>query len=115
MEITRGDYKSFKFKRTRKKDKSVIADRPSEMYITFKIDAHEEEALFQKRLGDGSITYSEEDNYYRFAIIPDDTDDLEYGTYFYDVEVIASGNKPRTILKGVLDVTEEYTHKANEV
>ena len=115
MEITRGDYKPFKFKRTRKSDGSVITDLPKEIYATFKINSHIEESLFQKKLSDNSITYSKEDNYYRFALLPEDTNNLSYDTYYFDIEVLIEDNKPRTILKDVLEVTEEYTHKVNEV
>lgn len=113
MEITRGDYKIFKFKRTRK-DKTIITELPDKMYITFKNNTTTSKALFQKTLANNSIKYSEEDNYYRFEILPEDTNNLAYSKYYFDIEII-NDDKPRTIYKGFLDVTEECTHKANEV
>ncbi len=115
MEITRGDNKPFKFKRTRKSDKSVITELPKEMYITFKRNAGTNVALFQKRLNDESIKYSDEDNYYRFEILPEDTENLGYTTCYFDIEIITKDNKTRTIHKGELEITREYTHKENEV
>ena len=114
MEITRGDNKPFKFQRKRK-DKSVITELPKKMYITFKKNAGTNVALFQKTLEDGSITYSEEDNYYRFEIFPEDTENLGYINCEFDIEVITKENKTRTIYKGELKITKEYTHKENEV
>lgn len=115
MEITRGDNKPFKFKRTRKSDKSVITELPKKMYITFKENSKTKVALFQKKLSDKSIIYSEEDNYYRFEILPEDTENLEYTTCYFDIEIITKDDKTRTISKGYLEITEEYTHKENEV
>ncbi len=114
MEITRGDNKPFKFKRTRK-DGSVITELPKKMYITFKKNAGTNVALFQKTLEDGSIKYSEEDNYYRFEILPKDTENLGYITCYFDIEIITNDDKTRTIYKGELEIAKEYTHKENEV
>lgn len=114
MEITRGNNKTFKFQRKRE-DESVITELPKQMYITFKNDEYEKDALFQKRLNNGTIEYSKSDNYYRFEIVPEDTDDLDYGNYFFDITIRNNHNKKITIKKGYLAVTKSSTHKENEV
>ena len=113
MEITKGDNKSFKFQR-KTKNGEVITDLPDEIYITFKPNAYDEKALFQKRLGDSTIKFNEDTNHYEFEIIPSDTDDLNYGTYYFDIELISNGKK-KTIHKGELEITKQYTFPANEV
>lgn len=113
MEITRGDNKTFKFKRTTKEGK-VITEVPDEMYITLKKNSGITKALFQKKLSNNSIIYDGNTNYYSFEIVPEDTDSLVYGKYNFDIEIIKN-NKKRTIHKGTLKVTEEYTFTANEV
>ena len=66
-----------------------------------------EGAVFQKSLGDG-ITKLEA-NKYVVRIAPEDTEDLDPGKYFYDLEIGANGDK-FTILKGVLELERDITH-----
>lgn len=65
-----------------------------------------EGAVFQKSLGDG-ITKQDEGKYV-VRIAPGDTENLEPGKYFYDLEIGANGDK-FTILKGVLELERDYT------
>lgn len=65
-----------------------------------------EGAVFQKSLGDG-ITKQDEGKYV-VRIAPEDTENLEPGKYFYDLEIGANGDK-FTILKGVLELERDYT------
>ena len=113
MEIVRGDNKSFKFQR---KDKNgvVITTQPDEIYFTVKKDSTFSDALIQKSLKAGTITYDKPTQYYSFELTPSDTDNLSYGEYGYDIEIIVGGKK-KTIVVGKLKVTEEYTHTINEV
>lgn len=114
MEITRGDYKKFKFQR-KDKDNNVITDIPEEIYITFKASTYKPaEVLFQKRLSTNEIIYDEETSYYSFAINPEDTNELHYGDYYYDIE-IKNGDRPKTINKGILNITYEVTFADDEV
>ena len=87
MEITKGDNKSFQFKR-KNEHGEVITTIPSEVYITFKNNSYNEKYLFQKRLSNGSVIYDEDNKTYTFEIIPEDTDNLDYGTYYFDIELI---------------------------
>ena len=113
MNITRGDTKTFIFQR-KDINNQVIAQKPDEMYITIKRNTELQSFIIQKRLNDGSITYDEETNYYSFTILPIDTNNLEYGDYKYDIEIIEAG-KVRTIKKGIFTIEEEVTFASNEV
>lgn len=113
MEITRGDNKTFKFQR---KDSAgaVIKYPASEVFFTVKYTYNHTTFVIQKKLSEGTIVFSDSDFYYRFEIIPTDTDTLTYGDYVYDIERIYLGKK-LTIAKGIFTITEEATFASNEV
>lgn len=110
MQIIRGDNDVFKFKRT-DIDGNVITQKPDKMYLTIKENAFQKKALIQKTLEDG-IRF-EDDTYY-VDFVPKDTDELSFGNYVYDIEVITEGIK-KTIKKGEFIIDSEVTHKENEV
>ena len=114
MEIIRGDTKGVTFKRTKKEDGSEIKGLPDKLYFTVKKNYNSSEALIQKTLSDGTITYNEEDNTFHFVIKPEDTESLSYGDYVYDIERII-GSDVKTIANDILTINEEVTHKNNEV
>ena len=68
--------------------------------------------IFQKTREDFTV---DEEGYFHFVILPEDTDDLSYGEYPYDIEIVIFGGKPITIKKSMLRVTKEVTHKINEI
>lgn len=113
MNITRGDTVEIRFKRTTA-DGQVITEKPDKMYFTVKESYYIKDLLFQKKLEDDSITYDEQTNYYMLTINPEDTNDLSYKEYVYDIEII-DGDKVKTIAKGTLKITEEVTFAENEV
>lgn len=112
IEIIRGDTKSFKFQR-RTTNNEVITEKPDKMFFTVKTGYYSKDYLFQKRL-DTDIIYREDDNYYYFTINPSDTDELDYGDYVFDIEVI-KGDTVKTIAKGTFKVESEVTFAENEV
>lgn len=112
IEIIRGDTKSFKFQR-RTTNNEVITEKPDKMFFTVKTGYYSKDYLFQKRL-DTDIIYKEEDNYYYFTINPEDTNELDYDDYVFDIEVI-TGDTVKTIAKGTLKVESEVTFAENEV
>lgn len=112
MNMTRGDTYEFKFQR-KNQNKKVITEKPDKMFFTVKENYYLKDFLFQKRLEDNSITYDEETNYYMLTINPEDTNDLSYKDYVYDIEII-DGDKVKTIAKGKLKITEEVTFAENE-
>ena len=115
IEMHRGDYKPLKFPVTNSNGKQLDLDF-DEIYITFKRNNRiKEEVLFQKRLSTGEIT-KDENGYYHFAIMPEDTENLSYyDKYCFDIEVYKENPLIKQTRLGVLNLTEETTHKENEV
>lgn len=116
IELVQGDTsKIYKFKRTLKGG-SVITTLPLKMWITFKRSCSCDECLFQKTLADGSITYSETDNYYRFRLESEDTCNLPYDTYGFDIAIINEQGEKKTLKRDCeLEIVKHYTKKCNEV
>lgn len=115
IELVQGDTsKIYKFQR-KTIDNQIIKTLPLKMWITFKNNYENKKALFQKTLENG-ITYSEEDNYYRFQIQAEDTEELFLGTYGFDIAIINEAGEKKTLLNnGVLELLSHYTKKENEV
>lgn len=115
IEIVRGDTSPV-YKFQRKNESGVITTKPRKMWITFKGDCCDSECVFQKTLDNGQITYNVTDNYYRFKILPEDTQDLKYGDYGFDIAIIDENGDRKTLKNnGKLKVVTHYTHKCNEV
>ena len=104
--MVRGDTQSFELEIT-ENNESVTVDS---IYFTVKNDTHTDEVLFQKKLNDG-ITLT--NDVYNITIDPSDTDELDYGRYAYDIEIIKNSVK-KTILVGILEISEEVTFTNNE-
>ena len=115
IKIVQGDTSPvFKFQRKDATD-SVIKTQPQKMWVTFKTDSKNEKALFQKTLDNG-ISFDNNDGYYRFQILPADTERLCYGKYGFDIAILNENGEKVTLLNnGVLSVLEHYTQKHNEV
>ena len=109
MQITRGDTKALKFQR--KANGEPILTMANKVYFTVKLNYKEKEALFQKTIDDMTFDAS---GYYHFTINPEDTNNLDYGDYVYDLE-IKTDNYTKTISKGAFSVTNEVTFSNNEV
>ena len=115
IELVQGDTSSvYKFQRKDNTGK-IITTIPQKMWITFKETCNCEDALFQKTLGNG-ITYNEADNYYRFQLSSEDTCDMAYGVYGFDIAIINELGEKKTLLhNGTLEIFKHYTKKCNEV
>jgi len=109
MEIVRGDTKALKFQR--KMDGEPILIKADKVYFTVKKNTRDKEALFQKTIADMSF---DSEGVYHFIIEPEDTNNLSYGDYVYDLEVKIE-NYTRTIAKGTISVVDEVTFPINEV
>lgn len=115
IEVIQGDVSPvYKFQR-KNTDGEPITSLPQKMWITFKEGVYTNEVLFQKTLEDG-ISYSEEDNYYRFNIKSEDTENMPYGMYGFDIAIINEEGEKKTLLNdGIFKVQKHYTKKQNEV
>lgn len=107
---TRGDTRKYKFQR-KNADGSVILNVPNKMFFTVKQDFTDDKVLIQKRLPDDFEI--DEEGFWHFTIEPEDTNDLNYGDYVFDVEVITDGVKS-TIAKGGFVIEPEVTFADDE-
>lgn len=113
LTIIRGDTKYFKFQRKKKHDESIITKLPDKLYFTIKYDYNIDDVIFQKTLENG-IEFNAADNYYYITIDPKDTNNLPYGKFVYDIEVIKDEIK-QTIAIGEIEIVNEVTFANNEV
>ena len=113
IQIIQGDVSPvFKFQR-KYSDGTVIPTLPQKMWITFKKNSACNECLFQKTLDTG-ITFK--DNFYKFQLLSDDTNNLSCGIYEFDIAIINERGEKKTLLnEGKLEVVKHYTKKCNEV
>jgi hypothetical protein len=107
--MPRGDLRKVKF--CARQGESLTTDL-TEVYFTVKNTTRASSVLFQKRLSTGDIVLGE-DNYYHFSINPEDTDELDYGAYKFDIEIIKDDEIKQTKV-GVLTLTDEVTFASNE-
>lgn len=112
MEVTRGDYIRKKIQR-QTLSKEVITEKPNKIYFTVKASEYKNAVLFQKTFENG-ITFDEKTGWYTIEILPEDTNNLNFGTYIYDIEII-NDNKPKTIKIDNFIVTREVTYAKNEI
>lgn len=75
-------------------------------YFSCKSNVDDTEYIFQKSLSNGISNV--EGNKYRVRVAPEDTTNIEVGSYNYDLEIGANGDI-YTILKGVLKVEHDIT------
>ena len=75
-------------------------------YFSCKANADDTEYVFQKSLSDGISVV--ETGKYRVRVAPEDTSNIEIGSYYYDLE-IGKNSDIYTILKGVLKVEQDVT------
>ena len=106
----RGDTRRYKFQRLNA-DGTPITIRPDKIYFTVKKSYSDNVVMLQKTIDDMTI---DDDGTYHFTVEPDDTNNLQYMTYVFDIEVITDGVKT-TIAKGGFTIQEEVTWAEDEV
>lgn len=109
MLITRGDIKKIKFQR--RKEGQPILEKADKIYFTVKETHYKKEVVIQKTIDDMEF---DEQGYYHLIITPEDTNELKYGEYVFDIEVIVEEYK-KTLIKGTFKIEEEVTFAENEV
>lgn len=107
--MIRGDTARFFFQRI-DAEGEVITTRPDTLYFTVKKDFKTVPFVLQKKLDDMRM---DEDGTFHFTIEPEDTEELQYRTYVYDIQVVQDGVKT-TIAKGGFVITTEVTFIENE-
>lgn len=113
LEFTRGDTKVFKFKLKDKNGENLRLSSSDNLFLTVKKNAKSKERIFQKTIGNGIEL--KDDGYYYVTIFPDDTNNLNYSQYGYDIEIKTSTGIVKTLIIGSITLTEEYTHKEDEI
>ena len=93
-------------------DTGVAADITGAV-ITFSVRSHylATDVLFQKVSSEsGEVTLtSVETGEYEVAILPEDTQDAEPGTYFYDVEILTLEGDTFTLERGEFEILFDIT------
>lgn len=112
FEFTRGDTKVFKFKLKDKNGEDLKLASTDKLYFTVKTNANSTERIMQKTLGNGIIL--KDDGYYYVTINSEDTAELNYSTYGYDVEIKTGTGIVKTLLVGTITLTEEFTFRRDE-
>jgi hypothetical protein len=110
IEFIRGDTQIFRFQVQDANGNPIELKADDNLYFTVKQNANSEDILIQKRYPD-SITYS--DGYFNFILNSEDTSELAYGTYNYDIE-LKSGDYVKTLGLGTITLTEEITFRSDE-
>ena len=75
-------------------------------YFSCKKSEDDTEYVFQKSLSDGISKVS--NGKYRVRVAPEDTEDVEAGNYYYDLEFGLNGDI-FTIIKGILTIENDVT------
>jgi len=111
----RGDtYNLKKFKIKDKEGNEIILTNSEKLYFTMKTSTNVLEHVLQKRIGSGIEL--QEDGYYHITMESKDTKNLDYGEYFYDIELKSINPKElvKTLIEGTISLEEEVTWGGNE-
>lgn len=85
IKMPRGDIRNIHFI-VRDANDTEVSKEFTQITFTVKANTSSRRIIIQKKLTDGTITKS--GNVYSFSIMPEDTDCIDYGTYYYDIELI---------------------------
>lgn len=110
--MKRGDAENICFTVLDSED-NPISFKPDNIYFTVKRYADDHDPLIQKHLLDGSIQDMGEGTY-QFKIEPKDTNELKFGKYVFDIEVVAAGINIKQTFMGRFVLDNEVTHYYNE-
>ena len=112
IEMPRGDMKSVSFDVTDPETGELSDAEITEVYFTVKKDYKTLSYLFQKKLTGGTIERIDNENRFQFTIMPADTNNLAFGDYVCDIELVGPSMKSTTT--GRFTLTYEATHAGNE-
>ena len=108
LKVIRGDTNNFKFSR-KDNEGNVITEMASKIFFTVKNSYNSSNIEIQKTIEDMDFN----EGVYTFVIDGNDTDEMSYGTYKYDLEVVEDDYK-QTISIGDFVVMEEVTFTSDE-
>ena len=104
-DFIRGD--TFPFKIKMKTASEITREDIVEAYFTLRKEPMKYSAIiFQKNLDEMQIS----NNYIHARFEPEDTENLNYGEYHFDIEVTLKGNKKnRKTFRGIIELLDETT------
>lgn len=111
IEFIRGDTKPLKFQIKDNAGNVIKMEDNEELIFTVKKNYNTKDFVLQKKLSEGDITYK--DGYYFIILTHEDTANLKYGTYVYDIQLMSS-DIVSTLILGTITLTQEVTHIENE-
>ena len=81
-------------------------------YFSCKKNKDDDEYIFQKSLGDGIAKVKDNENSkdYEIVVAPEDTEDVDFGNYIYDLQ-LAVGSDVLTPLLGTLTIDWDVTRE----
>lgn len=111
ISFTRGDTQFLQFQVKDANGDLIELTDEDVIYFTVKQNSNSKKIIIQKKYPD-DISYS--DGYFYFVIDSQDTSNLAYGQYQYDIE-LKSGEYVRTLGMGTIELTEEITFRSDEI
>lgn len=106
LKQTRGDTVSYTFQR-KDTEGQAIKTRPEAIFFTVKNTFNTAEICIQKNINQMTMN---NDGTWRFTIEHDDTAELPYGVYVFDLQITDNG-AVTTVAKGQFKLTQEATWK----
>ncbi len=110
IEFARGD--SYQRGFIVKRGGPPVAEAFDHVYFTVKKFYADHDYIFQKNYDNGGITY-DGGGHYTIIIEPEDTNELAFGEYDFDIELKNDDGYKRTF-SGKLKLAKETTHYYNE-
>ncbi len=111
IRMPRGDIRLVRFVIEDPDHKTTRVDF-SEIYFTVKKTTRDKPFLFQKKLTNNEIVKLDHGDY-QLRIEPEDTNELAYGNYKFDVQ-LEYENEIKETFVGDFIITEEVTYAENE-
>jgi hypothetical protein len=113
FEFIRGDTKPLlKFKLKDKEGNELSLSPTDKLFFTVKQNSKAKKVIIQKTIGNG-ITIGD-DGYIHIRLESDDTAEIAYGTYGYDIELKTATGIVKTLTLGTITLTDEFTWKGDE-
>ena len=110
IEIPKMDYAIINLGIRKNNELAQLGDN-DQIYFTVRKTPFQD-IIFQKSLENG-IIYNPETNKYQIEIFSEDTKDLQFAIYNYDITIYYEGNKPKQKVIGEFKIGIKYT--LNEV
>lgn len=106
MEFVRGDSFPFKIKVTKNDGSILKKEEVDTIFVTCRqLPYKEMPILFQKNIDDVTI---DEESYLHIMFDPENTEQLDYGKYYFDIEITLKNGYRKTKLD-VFTITQETT------